>query len=252
MVKGLYTAWTGMLDEQNRLDILTNNLANADTTGYKKEGTTNHTFADTLAIKIKDTSDYGQPRVLRNISLGVHIGEVYTDIALYGNGFFTVSFTNKNGETSMKLTRDGAFTLTREGYLVTKDGDYVLNQNGASTGNPGAENYIRINPNLDFEVLSDGSIMQNNQVVARLGVVDVDNYDYISKYGENLYDVVNGGQLVASNARVEQGALEASNINVVSEMVDMITITRAYEAGQKIIQTIDSTLDKAVNNVGKV
>lgn len=114
------------------------------------------------------------------------------------------------------------------------------------------ENYIRINPNLDFEVLSDGSIMQNNQVVARLGVVDVDNYDYISKYGENLYDVVNGGQLVASNARVEQGALEASNINVVSEMVDMITITRAYEAGQKIIQTMDSTLDKAVNNVGKV
>lgn len=152
----------------------------------------------------------------------------------------------------MKLTRDGAFTLTREGYLVTKDGDYVLNQNGASTGNLGAENYIRINPNLDFEVLSDGSIMQNNQVVARLGVVDVDNYDYISKYGENLYDVVNGGQLVASNARVEQGALEASNINVVSEMVDMITITRAYEAGQKIIQTMDSTLDKAVNNVGKV
>ena len=94
--------------------------------------------------------------------------------------------------------------------------------------------------------------MQNNQVVARLGVVDVDNYDYISKYGENLYDVVNGGQLVASNARVEQGELEASNINVVSEMVDMITITRAYEAGQKIIQTMDSTLDKAVNNEGKV
>lgn len=51
----------------------------------------------------------------------------------------------------MKLTRDGAFTLTREGYLVTKDGDYVLNQNGASTGNPGAENYIRINPNLDLK-----------------------------------------------------------------------------------------------------
>ena len=70
--------------------------------------------------------------------MGVHIGEVYTDfsqgsfkvtdrstdMALDGNGFFTVSFTNKNGETSMKLTRDGAFTLTREGYLVTKDGDY--------------------------------------------------------------------------------------------------------------------------------
>ena len=88
MVKGLYTAWTGMLDEQNRLDILTNNLANADTTGYKKEGTTNHTFADTLAIKIKDTSDYGQPRVLGNISMGVHIGEVYTD---FSQGSFKVT-----------------------------------------------------------------------------------------------------------------------------------------------------------------
>ena len=84
MVKGLYTAWTGMLDEQNRLDILTNNLANADTTGYKKEGTTNHTFADTLAIKIKDTSDYGQPRVLGNISMGVlnAIDGVTADVSL--------------------------------------------------------------------------------------------------------------------------------------------------------------------------
>lgn len=81
MVKGLYTAWTGMLDEQNRLDILTNNLANADTTGYKKEGTTNHTFADTLAIKIKDTSDYGQPQGTGEISVWVCILAKYIPIS---------------------------------------------------------------------------------------------------------------------------------------------------------------------------
>ena len=71
MVKGLYTAYTGMINEQNRLDILSNNLANADTNGYKKEGATNQTFADELAIKIKDTSYYGMPQKLGTMSMGV-------------------------------------------------------------------------------------------------------------------------------------------------------------------------------------
>ena len=83
-------------------------------------------------------------------------------------------------------------------------------------------------------------------------MVDVDNYDYIEKYGENLYNLVDGGNVVASDAEMEQGALETSNVNVVNEMVNMITIQRAYEAGQKVVQSIDSTLDKAVNQVGKV
>ena len=76
MVKGLYTAYTGMINEQNRLDILSNNLANADTNGYKKEGATNQTFADELAIKIKDTSSYGMPHmknlIFHTFSLSVH------------------------------------------------------------------------------------------------------------------------------------------------------------------------------------
>lgn len=266
MVKGLYTSWLGMIDEQNRLDILSNNLANADTNGYKKEGTTNHTFADELAIRIKDSSSSRLPVGLGDISMGVWIGENYTDytqgnfkvtdrnadMAIDGDGFFAIAFTNKQGETSMKLTRDGAFVVTREGYLVTKDGDYVMNKAAALAGNPGPASYIQLDPTAEFRVLSDGTIVQNNQEVAQLGVVNVADYDYISKYGENMYQLENGGQIVDSDAVVEQGVLEASNINVVKEMVDMITITRAYEAGQKIIQTIDSTLEKAVNNVGKV
>ena len=146
MIKGLYTAYTGMVNEQKRLDVLTNNLANADTNGYKKEGTTSQTFADELAIKIKDTSSYGLNKKLGVISMGVHLGETYTnydqgsikvtdnetDVALAGNGFFAIAFTNKAGETSGKYTRDGAFTVNTEGYLVTKDGDYVLNQAVAS------------------------------------------------------------------------------------------------------------------------
>ncbi len=82
--------------------------------------------------------------------------------------------------------------------------------------------------------------------------MDFENYDYLEKYGENLYDTVPGARLIASDARIEQGCLEMSNVNIVTEMVDMITITRAYEANQKIITTIDETLDKAVNAVGQV
>ena len=85
-----------------------------------------------------------------------------------------------------------------------------------------------------------------------IGMVDVDNYDYIEKYGENLYNLTAGGNIIASDAEIEQGALETSNVNVVNEMVNMITIQRAYEAGQKVITSIDETLDKAVNNVGRV
>ena len=94
--------------------------------------------------------------------------------------------------------------------------------------------------------------MQNEQIVGTLGMVDIDNYDYLEKYGENMYNLLDGGNRIAADAKVEQGVLETSNVNVIKEMVNMITIQRAYEAGQKVITSIDSTLDRAVNNVGRV
>jgi flagellar basal-body rod protein FlgF len=266
MVKGLYTAHTGMVNEMKRLDILANNLANADTTAYKKEGTTSRTFADEMSLRIKDSSNMGIPKKLGDITYGVHLGQVYTDystgnfkvtdnttdFAIEGNGFFAVAFTDKQGNTSVKYTRDGAFTVNKEGYLVTKDGDYVLNATGAMNGDPGQNNYIRLDPNAAITVNKLGYVMQNNQIVGTIGMVDVDNYDYLEKYGENLYNLLPGGNRIETDANIEQGTLETSNVNVVNEMVNMITIQRAYEAGQKVITSIDGTLDRAVNNVGKV
>ncbi len=266
MVKGLYTAHTGMVNEMKRLDILANNLANADTTAYKKEGTTSRTFADEMSLRIKDSSNMGIPKKLGDITYGVHLGQVYTDystgnfkvtdnttdFAIEGNGFFAVAFTDKQGNTSVKYTRDGAFTVNKEGYLVTKDGDYVLNATGAMNGDPGQNNYIRLDPNAAITVNKLGYVMQNNQIVGTIGMVDVDNYDYLEKYGENLYNLLPGRNRIATDANIEQGTLETSNVNVVNEMVNMITIQRAYEAGQKVITSIDGTLDRAVNNVGKV
>ena len=78
MVKGLYTAWSGMVNEMNRMDVMTNNLANADTNGYKKEGATSQTFDEQLAVKIKDQSDMGLPRKLGGMYTSVKSGETYT------------------------------------------------------------------------------------------------------------------------------------------------------------------------------
>ena len=265
MVKGLYTAYTGMINQQNRMDVLTNNLANSATNGFKKEGSTSQSFDEELAIKIKDTSAYGLPVALGDVSLGVKVGECYTDygqgsfrvtdnvydMAIDGDGFFAISFTNKAGETSVKYTRDGAFTVNREGYLMTKDGDFVLNQAAAQAGNPGQAGYIQVNPNLPLVVDENGYYYQNDQLLGQIGLVDFADYNFLEKYGEDMYDLAAGGQVQLSEAQITQGTLEMSNVNVVSEMVEMINITRAYEANQKIIQTIDGTLDKAVNTIGK-
>lgn len=256
MVKGLYTAYTGLMQQQNRLDVITNNLANADTTGYKKEGATTAAFDEVLAVKIKDGSEAYINRGIGHMSMGAKIGETYTDysqgsfritdnpydIALDGDGFFSISFTNKQGVTSTKYTRDGSFTLTREGYLVTKDGDFVLGTNGP----------IQLNTLEETKIDELGNIYQNGALVDTLNIVDFTDYNYLSKYGENLYDVVEGGTMQAADCRVEQGVLEMSNMNIVSEMVDMIAITRNFESNQKIIQTIDTMLDKTVNQVGKL
>ena len=265
MIKGLYTAHTGMVNEMNRLDILTNNLANADTTAYKKEGTTSRTFADELAIKIKDTSDYGLPKAIGEMSLVTHLGQVYTDysagnikvtdnetdFAIDGEGFFAVAFTDKQGNTSVKYTRDGNFVVDNQGYLRTKDGDYILNAEGARSGNPSAENYIQLNPTAALAVDELGYIYQNDEMVGTIGIIDFENYDYIEKYGENLYNLVEGGVVTESTAKLRQGMLEGSNVNVVDEMVNMIAIQRAYEAGQKVITSIDETLSTTVK-LGKV
>lgn len=266
MVKGLYTAYTGMMVEQNRMDILSNNLANAATNGYKKEGSTATAFKDQLALKIKDISENTYSKKLGNVNLGAKIGQTYTDwsqgnykvtdtesdVALDGDGMFAISYTDKQGNTSVKYTRDGAFTVNKEGYLVTKDGDYVLNENGAMNSDPSAASYIKLDPNQKYTIDEQGNIFQNNTQVAQLGVADFSDYNYLEEFGENMYNLTDGGTVVKSNAVINQGSLEASNVNVVSEMVDMITVSRAYESNQKAIQTIDTTLDKAVNTVGKV
>ena len=258
MLKGLYTAYTGMLNEQHRLDTLTNNLANASTVGFKKEGATSESFRDVLTVKIKDTStnSYMNERIGR-ANPGVKIGENYTnytqgsfritdntyDLALAGEGFFAIEFTNKAGETSTMYTRGGQVTLNRDGYLVTEDGDYVLDTQSRR---------IRVDTLQDAKIADDGTITQNDVAVARIGLVDFEDYDYLEKYGETYYRPIEGARTTQANAVINSGYLEMSNVQVVSEMVNLIAITRAYESNQKIIQTYDSSLEIAATQLGRV
>lgn len=263
MLKGLYTAYTGMINEQNRMDVLTNNLANVDTIGFKKEGATSQSFNSVFIDKIRDDSECTDlPRRIGQANPGVKIGEGYTDysqgplqvtdndydLALGSEGFFTIEFTNKAGETSTMYTRDGNFQVTREGYLVTTDGDYVL---GMAENN--TTQRIQLNPDLPMTVDEQGRIFQDDRMVARLKITDFADYNYLRHYGESYYTPVEGAEPGdATDCLILQGYLETSNVSVVSEMVNMITVSRQYEANQKVIQTYDSSLDHAVNEIGKI
>lgn len=253
MLRGLYTAYTGMMNEQYRMDIMSNNLANADTTGFKKEGSTSQAYSEVMAVKIKDVSENpNTPKRLGNMSLGVKIGETYTDfsqgslrdtgntydIAIGSDAFFNIEFTNKSGETSTKYTRDGGFTLTKDGYLVTKDGDYVLGENGR----------IQLSTTAGNTVIDEsGNIYQDDRLVASLKLTEFEDTNYLTHYGETMWDAKEGAVAKdAEDAKIYQGYLEMSNASVVKEMVNMITISRQYESNQKMLTTFDDTLEKSM------
>ncbi|MBQ7657448.1 MAG: flagellar hook-basal body protein [Butyrivibrio sp.] len=310
MVKGLYTAYTGMINEQHRMDVLTNNLANANTNGYKKEGATAQSFKDQLALKIKDITDAPfTARGLGIINPGVKIGEGYVDwtegpmkethntfdLAIGGSGFFGIEYAMKeenadededgattntndwrlsryqndrtlaaykagklsldqmrdNGYEQMVLyTRDGNFTLNSEGVLVTQDGDFVLSQD---------QGHIELDPNLPVQISVNGEVSQNGQVVANIGVFDfektvqrngMETYTVLEHYGENGYVPTDDANPIQGTGQVYSGFLEQSNVSVVDEMVNMIAVQRNYDTNQRMITTIDDTLEKAVNQIG--
>ena len=285
MLKGLYTAYTGMLNEQHRMDVLANNLANSTTNGFKKEGTTSQAFDTVLAYKIKDLSepgnlprpmarnravdenelnnpnneDYLERRVTRTgMNLGVKIGENYVDysvgpikstgnqfdLAISDRGFFAVEYTNKAGETSTKYTRDGNFTMNVQGYLVTQDGDFVLDENGRR---------IRMDTGLPVSIDHNGNITKEGAAVATIGLTDFEDYNYLERFGENYFQPVEGAtETEEVESQIYAGYLEMSNISVVTEMVNMITLQRQYESNQKVITTYDDTLDQAVSQLGRL
>jgi flagellar basal-body rod protein FlgF len=227
MERGLYIAASGMLSEQVRQDLIAHDLANASTAGYKPDRVSSKSFGEMLLSDTRTGAPVGA------LGLGTEISKQVTDLssgpirdthepldfAVEGTGFFAVQ-TPKG----VRYTRDGQFAASARGTLVTAAGDDVLGPGGAP---------VRIG--------TDGKVVPGD-----IGVVTVAN---ASREGDNLFTGTAGG---AAPGTIRTGALEGSGVDPVTTMVEMIGSLRAFESGQRVITTIDSTLQKAANQVGSV
>jgi len=279
MIKGLYTGASGMLAQQARLDVVANNLANVDKTGFKKDLTVFKAFPDMLIRRINDSGlgvtpagSYDTMPFVGKLGTGVEVNEVYThfhqgalqrtennfDLAIEGRGFFTVK--TERGE---RYTRNGSFTINQDGILMTQNGNPVMGENGI----------IRVQEN-NFMINARGEVLINNAlsqdprdvvgidnnaweepvVIDRLRLVDFENIREIKKEGESLFrETEFSGPALPPTAdlKIRQGFLEKSNVNVIREMVDMIEVQRSYEANQKSMTTHDQALGRLINEVGR-
>lgn len=260
MIRSLYTAVSGMVTQEAKQDVITNNLANINTNGFKDDNLQVKSFKDVL-IENKDKIVGGKnvSNEIGTLSLGSAIDGVSTDftqgmitdsdsktdMAIDGKGFFKVLHDNGNGTQKVYYTRDGHFHTDSNGYLVNDNGDYLQ---GTNLQNGKTENILVGNGSL--KVTPDGTVSVDGKMSYKLQLADFNDYNSLKKVGGNLYD--GQGAIAATNATVKQNALEKSNVNAVSEMVNMMTVMRTFETNQKVVQSIDETLDKTVNDVGTV
>jgi len=267
MLRGLYVSGVGMQAQINRMDILSNNLANVDTAAFKRDATATRSFTDELTLRIhgEDLKPFPiQPWPLERhgshigrFSSGVFVDEVYTDfsmgnlravgdqytMAISGPGFFTVRIDLPNGDIADRYTRDGSFTLDARGMLVTKDGGMVLGLGEVPIYIPqgAAETTINV----------QGHVIVNNQVIGQLLLADFDDYTTLRKIGNNYFATTAQTLDVVFSGSIIQGYVEESNINAVREIVEVINAARIYEANSRFVQVIDQTLGQAVNEIAR-
>jgi len=281
LIRGWYTAASGMRAQQWRLDAVANNLANVDTDGYKKETAAFKSFPELLIRRQDDDGVYLHPfgssdaaPIIGKMGMGVELNELYTvftqgalkettsdfDIALDGKGFLSVA--TPWGE---RYTRNGSFILGKEGFLETKEGYPVLGENGpirvkANNFQIDKEGRVWINAAYpdepDVMVGRETNLWEDPVLLDTLKVVDFELDRYLKKQGSSLYmeSDYSGPAVVMQEGerpRVFQGFLEAANVDPVVEMVQMIEVNRSYEANQKVIQTEDAALGTLLNQVSK-
>ncbi|WP_456277474.1 flagellar hook-basal body protein [Bacillus sp. AK128] len=277
MLRGFYTAASGMLSQQRMTEMLTNNMANANTPGFKADQASMRAFPELLLQRINNP---GVPNTDRHLSGGRTIGSIntgsylqetipsfvqgalrdtgrQTDIALVeanmpvdevtgqkSSLFYSVQ--DANGET--RYTRNGNFTIDGQGFLTTNEGYYVLNENNE-----------RINiPSGEFSLQEDGAILENNQLLGRINIVLAQNPNALIKEGNGLFRTEDGQALQTAIGNedvtysLKQGFIEQSNVDAAQTMTQMLSAFRAFEANQKVLQAYDKSMDKAVNEIGRL
>ncbi len=227
MERGLYIAASGMMSEMVRQDQIANDLANSSTAGYKADRSTQRSFGDLLLQNAATGRPVGQlglgvavDRVVTDLSPApIRVTEEPLDFAIEGEGFFAVRTPQ-----GVRFTRGGQFQADQQGQLVTSLGAPVLGPGGAPV-----------------RVRADGTVAED-----AVGVFSVPN---ARKLGDGLMEGRAAGR---APGRARAGALEASGADPARSMVDMIASFRAFESGQRVITTIEETLQKAASQVGSL
>ncbi|MGB6327595.1 MAG: flagellar basal-body rod protein FlgG [Halarcobacter sp.] len=255
MIRGLYTAATGMNSMQHQIDVTSNNIANVNTMGFKQDRAEfQDLMYETLNYTAGQTSETTTNPTGIDVGLGVRVSGIQKnflqgdlkltsntlDLAIEGNGFFQV--TQPNGETA--YTRNGAFKLDSEGNIVNGNG-YMLNPQ------------ITVPDNLtDLTIAHDGMVSATDPVTSTIqNLGQITTADFINPaglrpLGESLFmpseasgDPIEGNPTEDQFGGLRQGMIELSNVKLVNEMVDLITAQRAYEANSKAIRTSDDMLN---------
>ncbi|MCL6477595.1 MAG: flagellar hook-basal body protein [Peptococcaceae bacterium] len=259
MIRGLFTAASGMGLLQARMDTTTNNLANVSTTGFKHDRVLAASFPD-LMLQEKVRVNVGRFgagvwKPVGRTNQGVAVTGVLTDhnsgilretgretdLALSGEGFFAFEVSGE-GRTRVLYSRDGELHRDAEGYLVNSRGHRILGEGGPVQVGAGS-----------FTVSPEGVVTTADNEEIRLMIVDFPDKTKLVKEGDGYFSAPAGeAGSAAASPGVSQRYLENSNVDVSAEIVNMIEIIRAYEANQKLVQAQDELLDRAINRVGVV
>jgi len=239
MIKGIYISASGMIPQVRRQDLLANNVANASTTGFKKDTLFTRELTRVEARQRKTPEDW-QTDLDTQIAVDFTPGvfdhtENPLDMAIDGDGFFVLQSTE--GETL--LTRSGAFEIDANGFLGAPGGFTVRGQGGP----------IQIGTGK-ISVSRNGEVQVNGSTVDRIVPMTVADVTQLERRGGATFAVPTGTELItAPNSDVLQGYVERGNVDAVTEMVDMIVAYRTFEANAKALQAQDDSLNQLFNRV---
>jgi len=249
MSRGFYTLASGMLTQQRKIDISSNNISNMNTAGYKREQAVTTNFGSLLINKYKQNGINKEATPIENVSIirtmeennTIHsqgsleeTGSV-TDFAIKGSGFFAV---DSNGE--ILYTRNGSFNIDDEGYLTLQGTGRVQGEFG------------EINIGTDkFNFAEDGSITVDEEVVDKIAVYDFVDYSSLNKYRDGMFTSAEEPEL-AEYPTIANKTIERSNVNVTEELTGMMSSQRALQTAAQALKIYDMIQDKAVNEIGKI
>lgn len=254
MIRGMYTAISSLMSLEAKQGVITNNLTNVNTPGFKPDELVISQF-DKIMLSNRDTGSQSLKKI-GEMSIGSKIDstitrygqgglkqtENVTDFALTGPGFFTV---NKNGQEY--YTRDGSFIIDMQGNLITPSGANVMGVNL----NTGAYESINMGDLKDIFVDGSNNIIGNGIPSYKIRVSNFGDYKKLKKIQDNLYSSTDPAIEILTT-RVQNKTLEVSSVNSAEEIVNLTNVLRSFESSMKVLGYLDSSLEIAANQIGRV